>query len=116
VPKGCPALRLQVALVEERVRHSGGNGIRFQLMVVRKLAGDGAGLPLPAMGVTKANVTFDAGMPQPASDGLLCDSLWLPCLLIARDVRLQQANSPAGRAGPSNASPHWGCYLIPPLS
>ena len=59
VPKGGPALRLQVALVEERVRYSGGNGIRFQPMVVRKLAGDGAGLPLPATGVMKANVTFD---------------------------------------------------------
>ena len=59
LPKGTPALRLQVALVEERVRYSGGNDIRSHPMVVRKMAGDGAGLPMPATGAMKTELTFD---------------------------------------------------------
>jgi len=57
--KGTAPVRLQVALVEERVRYSGGNGIRFHPMVVRKLAGDGAGLPIWTTGQAKNDVVFD---------------------------------------------------------
>lgn len=39
-----PDLRLHVALVEERVRFSGTNGVRFHPMVVRQLANGGQGL------------------------------------------------------------------------
>ena len=59
LPKGAPGLRLHVALVEERVRYSGGNGIRFHPMVVRKMAGGGAGLPVAASRATKTDVIFD---------------------------------------------------------
>ena len=54
-----PALRLHVALAEERVRYSGGNGIRFHPMVVRKMARDGAGLVVPATGTARIEVKFD---------------------------------------------------------
>jgi tetratricopeptide (TPR) repeat protein len=54
-----PALRLHVALAEDRVRYSGGNGIRFHPMVVRKMARDGAGSLVPATGTARMEVTFD---------------------------------------------------------
>ncbi len=54
-----PALRLHVALAEERVRYSGGNGIRFHPMVVRKMARDGAGILVPATGTARTEVKFD---------------------------------------------------------
>ena len=53
-------LKLQVALVEEMLRYSGENGIRFHPMVVRSLAGpDAAGFPLDAAKPATVEHTFD---------------------------------------------------------
>lgn len=59
LPKNRGDLALHVALVEERVRYSGGNGIRFHPMVVRKMANDGQGLKVPATGEMKSEFSFD---------------------------------------------------------
>ncbi|RPI22502.1 MAG: hypothetical protein EHM61_22130 [Acidobacteria bacterium] len=46
IAKKSPKLKLHLALVEEEVRYTGENGIRFHPMVVRSLAGEkGTGLP-----------------------------------------------------------------------
>jgi len=53
-------IKLQVALVEEVLRFSGENGVRFHPMVVRSLAGpDAAGFPVDASKPTAVEVTFD---------------------------------------------------------
>ena len=58
VPSDVPGLRLHVALAEDRVRYSGGNGIRFHPMVVRKMAGDGQGLAISGKSL-RTQVVFD---------------------------------------------------------
>jgi tetratricopeptide (TPR) repeat protein len=53
-------LKLQVALVEERVRYTGENGVRFHSMVVRSLAGkDALGFSMEAGKRLKVAWTFD---------------------------------------------------------
>ena len=54
-------LKLQVVLVEERVRYSGENGVRFHPMVVRSVAGtaDVQGFPVVAGKALKIDHTFD---------------------------------------------------------
>lgn len=53
-------LKLQVALVEERIRYAGENGVRFHPMVVRSLAGkDGQGFALEAGKGLRAVHAFD---------------------------------------------------------
>jgi hypothetical protein len=55
-----PDLKLQIALVEEEVRYSGENGIRFHTMVVRSLAGPQAGgLALDASQASTVEHQFD---------------------------------------------------------
>jgi hypothetical protein len=55
-----PALRLHVALAEERLRYTGENGVRFHPMVVRSLAGEKAeGFAVNPNGATAAEWTFD---------------------------------------------------------
>jgi tetratricopeptide (TPR) repeat protein len=58
--KAGPKVRLQVALVEEVLRYSGENGVRFHPMVVRSLGGtDAGGFPVDAAKPTSVEVTFD---------------------------------------------------------
>jgi hypothetical protein len=55
-------LRLQVVLVEEMVRYTGENGVRFHPMVVRSLAGTGTdtlGFPVASGKGAKVAYTFD---------------------------------------------------------
>lgn len=59
VAKTTAPVTLQIALVEERVRYSGSNGIRFHPMVVRKLIGDGAGVRVTPGGRTTTDQVFD---------------------------------------------------------
>ena len=64
-------LRLQIALVEELVRYTGENGVRFHPMVVRSLASAGKhvlGFPLAPGKRVKTAYTFDvAGIAADAS-------------------------------------------------
>ena len=71
LPTERDTLKLHVALVEERVRFSGGNGIRFHPMVVRNMAGDGEGLPVAKKGTTKTEVQFDLAAISSAQDRYL---------------------------------------------
>ena len=53
-------VKLQVALVEESLRYSGENGVRFHPMVVRSLGGpDAGGFVVDAAKPTSVEVTFD---------------------------------------------------------
>lgn len=55
-----PKLKLQVVLVEEQIRHSGPNGVRFHSMVVRRIAGpDGEGFAVPLAKGAKVGHAFD---------------------------------------------------------
>jgi len=73
VKAGMPGqkLRLQIALVEELVRYTGENGVRFHPMVVRSLASAGKhvlGFPLAPGKRVKTAYTFDvAGIAADAS-------------------------------------------------
>ncbi len=64
-------LRLQLALVEEQVRYSGENGIRFHPMVVRSMAAESfetpPAAPAPAAPAPAAPLTPAAKTPLPAS-------------------------------------------------
>lgn len=51
-------LRLQIALVEDRIRYSGENGIRFHPMVVRGMAGDD-GFPVEPGKASSVDYIFD---------------------------------------------------------
>jgi hypothetical protein len=51
-------LRLQIALVEDRLRYSGENGIRFHPMVVRGMAGED-GFPVGAGKSSSIEYLFD---------------------------------------------------------
>ena len=59
-------LKLQIALVEERLRYSGENGIRFHRMVVRSIAGNDC-FPVEPGKDSSIQYTFDV---QKISDGL----------------------------------------------
>ena len=60
-------LKLQIALVEDRLRYSGENGIRFHPMVVRSLARDGDGFAVEPGTGCAVQYTFDT---HKISDGL----------------------------------------------
>lgn len=60
-------LKLQIALVEDDLRYSGENGIRFHHMVVRRIAGDAQGFALTAGKDSETAYSFD--LPK-ISDGL----------------------------------------------
>lgn len=66
VPASSTRSRLHLALVEEQVRYSGENGIRFHPMVVRSLAGDPSEKPKPAE-PAKSDEPPEAGDTRPAS-------------------------------------------------
>ncbi len=58
--KGVETAKLQIALVEEKLRYSGENGIRFHPVVVRSLAGEGGkGIALDAAKLAPAEWRFD---------------------------------------------------------
>ncbi len=58
--KGGSRIRLQIALVEEALRYSGENGVRFHPMVVRSLAGlETAGFAVDASKPASIEWTFD---------------------------------------------------------
>jgi thiol-disulfide isomerase/thioredoxin len=58
VPSDAKDMRLHILLVEQELRFTGENGIRFHPVVVRAMAGDkGAGIPITATG--KTTHTFD---------------------------------------------------------
>ncbi|MGH9935379.1 MAG: Omp28-related outer membrane protein, partial [Blastocatellia bacterium] len=55
-----PDLKLQIALVENELRYTGENGVRFHSMVVRSLGGkDALGFPVATQGQTAVEWTFD---------------------------------------------------------
>jgi thiol-disulfide isomerase/thioredoxin len=61
-------LRLQIALVEEQIRYSGENGVRFHPMVVRSLASKSVP-PTKAAATRPAESGPDGDTARPASDG-----------------------------------------------
>jgi hypothetical protein len=63
-------VRLQIALVEIEVSYSGANGLHFQPMVVRNLAGDGPGKGFVASGEAPMTKSVDFDLPAITADNL----------------------------------------------
>jgi hypothetical protein len=89
LPAAAKGLRLHVLLVEEQLRYTGENGIRFHPMVVRAAMGDhGTGIPISADGTIHS--TFSLAEVRADVAGTLTQEL---------DRRMQ--------AAPAGASPHY---------
>jgi hypothetical protein len=69
---GGPKLKLRLALVEEQVRYTGGNGLRFHHQVVRSMPGGVDGKPLTD-GKVKTELTVDLAQVRKGLEQYLAD-------------------------------------------